>query len=120
MSTQPQPQRDAVAEDIVFLFVYGTLKRGEPGHELMRDARFVATVMKTNLKWIRDAEYPSCIETEDATDYVVGEIWAVHVSDLPLLDDYEGENYNRVVLKNSNLSAYVLKENTSDEFVETT
>jgi gamma-glutamylcyclotransferase (GGCT)/AIG2-like uncharacterized protein YtfP len=120
MTPQPQPQRDAVAEDIVFLFVYGTLKRGEPGHELMRDARFVATVMKTHLRWIRDAEYPSCIETEDPMDFVVGEIWAVHVRSLPLLDDYEGENYRRVQLKNSNLLAYVLKENTADEFAETT
>lgn len=102
----------------VFLFTYGTLKRNEPGHELMIGARFVATVMKTNLKWIREAEYPSCIETDDTTDFVVGEIWEIAIGDLPLLDDYEGENYKRVMLKNSNLYAYVLKEKDADEYAE--
>lgn len=114
------PKRDAVGDDTIFLFVYGTLKKGEPGHELMVNARYVARVMKTNLRWIRDAEYPSCIETDDATDYVIGEIWEVPLDDLPLLDEYEGENYVRKQLKDSNIHAYILKENTSDEFVETT
>lgn len=107
-----------VDNDKIFLFVYGTLKKGEPGHELMVKARFVSTVMKTNLRWVRDAEYPSCIETEDPTDYVVGEIWAVPVSDLPLMDDYEGSNYTRKQLRDSNLFAYLLKDKEVDEYVE--
>jgi gamma-glutamylcyclotransferase (GGCT)/AIG2-like uncharacterized protein YtfP len=107
-----------LVENSVFIFTYGTLKRGEPGHELMAGARFVSTVMKTNLKWIREADYPSCIETNDATDFVVGEIWEVPINDLPLLDEYEGSNYRRVLLKDSNLHAYVLKENEADEYVE--
>lgn len=102
----------------VFLFAYGTLKKGEPGHELMIGRRYVATVMKTNLRWIRDAEYPSCIETDDATDYVVGEIWEIAIGDLSLLDEYEGTNYKRVQLMNSNLFAYVLKEKAADQYAE--
>lgn len=102
----------------VFLFVYGTLKEGEPGHELMVNARFVSTVLKTNLRWIRDAEYPSCIETEDVTDYVVGEIWEIPNEDLPLMDEYEGTNYVRKMLKKSNLYAYLLKDKHADEYVE--
>jgi gamma-glutamylcyclotransferase (GGCT)/AIG2-like uncharacterized protein YtfP len=102
----------------VFLFAYGTLKNNEPGHELMIGARFIATVLKTNLKWIREAEYPSCIETDDAMDFVVGEIWEIAVGDLPLLDEYEGENYKRVMLRNSNLYAYVLKEKDADQYAE--
>ena len=106
--------------DRLFLFVYGTLRKGEPGHELMSGANFVATVMKTNLKWIREAEYPSCIETEDATDFVVGEIWDVPKSGLTLLNDYEGHNYKLVQLRKSNLYAYLLKEHDADKFAETT
>lgn len=106
--------------ETVYLFVYGTLKQGEPGHELMAGATFVATVLKTNLRWIRDAEYPSCIETNDTTDFVVGEIWAVPAADLPLLDEYEGDNYRRVQLKDSNLYAYVLKEDTTEKFAAIT
>jgi gamma-glutamylcyclotransferase (GGCT)/AIG2-like uncharacterized protein YtfP len=102
----------------VFLFVYGTLKQGEPGHELMVNARFVGTVMKTNLRWIRDAEYPSCIETDDPTDFVVGEIWEVPVEDLSLMDEYEGSNYVRKMLQHSNLYAYLLKDKAVDEYVE--
>ena len=86
----------------------------------MKNAVFVTTALKTNLRWIMDADYPTCIETDDSTEFVVGEIWAVPVSDLPLLDEYEGENYKRVQLKDSNLHAYVLKEHDADRFVETT
>jgi len=75
-------------------------------------------VMKNHLKWIREAEYPSCIETNDATDYVVGEIWEIAIGDLPLLDEYEGSNYRRVMLQNSNLYAYVLKEHDADQYAE--
>jgi len=103
----------------VFLFAYGTLKRGEPGHELMIGARFVSTVMKTGLKWVRGTDYPSAVPG-DTLDYVVGEIWEVGVGDLPLLDEYEGENYERVLLPASNLYAYLLKDDTKDKFVETT
>jgi gamma-glutamylcyclotransferase (GGCT)/AIG2-like uncharacterized protein YtfP len=102
----------------VFLFVYGTLKEGEPGHELMVNARFVGRVMKTHLRWIRDAEYPSCIETQDPTDFVVGEIWEVPNEDLSLMDEYEGDNYVRKMLHDSNLYAYLLKDKTADEYVE--
>lgn len=109
-----------MSNDTLFLFVYGTLKKGEPGHELMVNARFVSRVMKNHLRWIRDAEYPSCIETEDAIDYVVGEIWEVPLADLPLLDEYEGDNYVRKQLKDSNIFAYLLKENTADSFAATT
>jgi len=103
----------------VFLFTYGTLKRGEPGHELMIGARFVATVLKTGLKWVRDTEYPSAVPG-DTLDYVVGEIWEIAIGDLPLLDSYEGENYERVLLPDSNLYAYLLKDDTKDKYVETT
>ena len=84
----------------------------------MTGATFVGTVMKTNLRWIRDAEYPSCIESNDSTDFVVGEIWNVPVADLPILNEYEGENYALVQLKDSNLHAYLLKEHTADEFAD--
>jgi gamma-glutamylcyclotransferase (GGCT)/AIG2-like uncharacterized protein YtfP len=108
------------APDRIYLFCYGTLKRGEPGHELMSGATFVGTVKVDHLCWIRDAEYPSCIETTSAADTVVGEIWDVPLSDLPIINEYEGKNYRLVKLKDSNLHAYLLKENESDRFVETT
>lgn len=104
--------------DRLHLFVYGTLKRGEPGHELLTGATFVATVAKTHLRWIREAEYPSCIESDDPTEVVTGEIWDVPSTDLPILNDYEGDNYKLVKLRDSNLYAYLLKENTADEFSE--
>lgn len=106
--------------DKLYLFVYGTLRRGEPGHELMSGAEFVATVMKTHLRWIREAEYPSCIETDSALDCVVGEIWSVPRTDLPMLNDYEGENYELVKLRGSNLHAYLLREQKADKFAAAT
>ncbi len=104
----------------MYLFVYGSLRDGEAGHELMSGATFVATVMKTNLRWIKEAEYPSCVETDDAMDFVVGEIWDVPMSDMPLLNEYEGTNYRLVKLKHSNLYAYLLRENESEKFAAAT
>lgn len=109
------------AADKFYLFVYGTLKRGEPGHELMSSgATFVSTVLKGNLRWVVEADYPSCIETDDASEFVVGEIWDVPSSFLPILNEYEGKNYKLVKLRDSNLHAYLLKESDADRFVETT
>ena len=108
------------ATDRIYLFVYGTLKRGEPGHELMSGATFVATVQKSHLWRIDTAAYPSCIETDSAADVVTGEIWDVPAADLPLLNQYEGDNYRLVLLRNSNLYAYLLKEEGADRYVETT
>lgn len=104
--------------NIVFLFAYGTLMRGEPGWELMKDAVYVATVSKHGLRRVQFMDYPSAVEG-DVTDSVVGEIWAVPVKDLPLLDEYEGENYRRVLLDDSNLYAYLLKSDESEKFAIT-
>jgi|SRR5271157_685406 len=107
-------------DNTIYLFVYGTLKRGEPGHELMKNAVFIATVRKANLCLIHDAEYPSCIETEDPADFVAGEIWAVPAADLPLLNEYEGDNYRLAKLQDSILYAYLLREDTSEKFAAIT
>jgi len=106
------------APDRIYLFTYGTLKRGEPGHELMEGATFIATVTKSHLCWINNPEYPSCIETDSAADVVTGEIWEVPTTYLTILNEYEGDNYKLIKLKNSNLHAYVLKDNEADRFVE--
>jgi|SRR5271154_302278 len=116
-SQSPSPAKSPA--ETVFLFVYGTLKRGEPGNELMKNSRFVSVVMRTGLTWVRTADYPSAVRGE-TIDYVVGEIWEVPLVDLPMLDEYEGQNYERVLLPDSNLYAYLLKEREADRFVETT
>src|SRR5271170_119242 len=106
------------ATDRIYLYAYGTLKHGEPGHELMEGATFIATVTKSHLCWINNPEYPSCIETDSAADVVTGEIWEVPTTYLTILNEYEGDNYKLIKLKNSNLHAYVLKDNEADRFVE--
>jgi len=108
------------APDRIHLFVYGTLRRGEPGHELMSGSTFVATVTKSHLCWIDSAEYPSCVETDSAADVITGEIWDVPAADMPLLNEYEGKNYRLAKLRDSNLHAYLLKESDADKYVETT
>ena len=107
--------------DRLYLFFYGTLKRGEPGHDLMSSgATFVSMVVKTHLRWIETADYPSCIETDSEFDFVTGEIWDVPTSYLPILNEYEGKNYKLVKLRDSNLHAYLLREHDADRFVEST
>lgn len=107
--------------DRIFLFFYGTLKRGEPGHELLLPgAEYVATVSVSNLRWIEDAEYPSCIETDDGSERVTGEVWSVPRSNLSVLNEYEGENYRLAKLRDSNLHAYLLREREADKFAAAT
>lgn len=109
------------APDRIYLFVYGSLRRDEPGHELLArsGAMFVAKVAKSHLRWI-ETGYPTCIESDSASDIVEGEIWDVPAADLPLLNLYEGDNYKLVRLWNTNLHAYLLKDHDADKFVETT
>lgn len=87
------------------IFVYGSLKRGFKQHERhMKGAHFVAAT-KT-----KDAQYTlMAVLDPDASDHypsmktggqhkIVGELYEVSEQALRLLDEYEGEHYNRVTI----------------------
>jgi gamma-glutamylcyclotransferase (GGCT)/AIG2-like uncharacterized protein YtfP len=95
-------------EEFILLFVYGSLKAGEPGHELMGRATFVGDMTMKGLKLIPH-DYPSAVIGEGT---VSGEVYAVPVSSLLTLDAYEGSNYQRI--ERYSIHLYVLKEETKE------
>jgi gamma-glutamylcyclotransferase (GGCT)/AIG2-like uncharacterized protein YtfP len=75
------------------LFVYGSLKRGQPNHAELRGARFLRAARTARAFALRElAGFPALVPGERA---VSGELYAVASADLPLLDDFEGDAYLR-------------------------
>jgi gamma-glutamylcyclotransferase (GGCT)/AIG2-like uncharacterized protein YtfP len=93
------------------LFVYGTLREGEPAHSLLRGAPLVARVTTEPAFTLVDmGEYPALVEAGESA--VVGEVYAIDAELLPELDRYEDapELYQRVsrVIAGHEVWVYVL------------
>ncbi len=75
------------------LFVYGTLRKGFPSHELLQRlrARFVATAYLRGQLYDL-GEYPGAVESADARDRIYGEVyWLPHSARaFSVLDKFEG------------------------------
>ncbi len=72
----------------MLLFVYGTLRRGEPSHSLLAGARFVGTAQtEPRYELVDLGEYPALVEGGDTA--VVGELYDVNHEMLVQLDIYE-------------------------------
>ncbi len=75
------------------LFVYGSLKRGEPGHAILlkAKAKFIGEAETTDKFIVRELNgYPIAIPSSEG-DKVKGELY--EVEDLALIDDYEDAPY---------------------------
>lgn len=77
------------------LFVYGTLRRGGSNHFRMQGMAFAAPASVRG-RLYRVDWYPALVLDPDAPA-VVGEIYQIHHSSLPALDEYEGPQYRRVL-----------------------
>ena len=75
--------------DQVLLFVYGTLRRNEVGHGLLRRATFLGEATTTPGYVLLDlGEYPGLVDAGETA--VHGELYQVSASCLDDLDEYEG------------------------------
>jgi gamma-glutamylcyclotransferase (GGCT)/AIG2-like uncharacterized protein YtfP len=82
------------------LFVYGSLKRGARHHAELRGARFVGvarTVEGYRLEAI--GEYLALVERPGLPGTVSGELFEVDQALLLLLDEFEGDDYRRGVVR---------------------
>lgn len=88
-----------------FIFVYGSLKRGFKQHDRhMKTAHFVAATRT------RDAAYDLlAVLDSDATDAyptirqggshkIMGEVYEIDDAGFKMLDEYEGDDYHRLVI----------------------
>lgn len=77
----------------VVLFVYGSLKRGQANHGQLRGARFMRAARTERAFALRElAGFPALVPGDSV---VLGELYAVACTDLPRLDEFEGEAYQR-------------------------
>jgi gamma-glutamylcyclotransferase (GGCT)/AIG2-like uncharacterized protein YtfP len=100
------------SQRVTKLFVYGTLRHGEPAHALLADARLIGSVRTEPRFTLVDAGgYPGMIFGGHTK--VTGEIYEIDASAWPKLDEYEQapEVYERVqlVVEGHVVSAYLLR-----------
>ena len=77
------------------LFIYGTLKRGFPAHDLIARATFLGNTGTKPYYCLLDlGEYPGLAKCREG-ESVQGELWEVNADCLSLLDSYEGNEYRR-------------------------
>jgi len=84
-----------------WVFVYGTLKRGEENHDWLEGQHFV-TIARTqpHYRLFDLAGYPGMVRAVDGLA-VEGEVWEVSeegMARLDLLEDVAGGEYERVVI----------------------
>ena len=90
----------ALAPDLVF--VYGTLKRGERNHDLLRTAEFVGPAFtEPRFRLIDCGPYPAMIEHFDEPLVISGEVYRIDDGVLLELDKLEDEGrlYRRKVVE---------------------
>lgn len=76
--------------DEALLFVYGTLKRGDCRHDLLRDGVFLGEVLTTETYRLFDCgNYPAMVWDRNGMT-IKGELYRIPVSLFPRLDAEEG------------------------------
>lgn len=83
----------------LYLFVYGTLKRGHYNHDLLQAANYVSDVRtKCSYPMLQlDEPYPYLLDREGEGCPIKGELYKIDAATLAMLDILEGhpEHYRR-------------------------
>lgn len=83
--------------DHFHLFVYGTLKQGEPSNQLLQSCAFIGAAQVHGILYNIENDHPALILYGSSP--VTGEVWRCPADMLLQLDEYEGVNdglYRRV------------------------
>lgn len=76
---------------MLYLFVYGTLKRGQRNAGLLSDQTFVRTAVTEPLYRLYDCgSYPALVECPDSGVGIEGEVYRIDDAIRPTLDELEG------------------------------
>ena len=98
------------------LFVYGTLRRGEKNHSMLKDSPFLGDA--TLPKFVRTEGIGPAIIEGERDDNVRGELYRVDLKTLGEIDEYEGCQYPRELVTlddGSEAYAYVYREDLRPE-----
>lgn len=81
----------------MLLFVYGTLRRGQPAHGLLAGAHLVAQIGSSDGWELLDlGRYPAATLGRGR---ILGELYQIDQACLARLDDYEGRDYARITMQ---------------------
>jgi gamma-glutamylcyclotransferase (GGCT)/AIG2-like uncharacterized protein YtfP len=73
------------------LFIYGTLKRGQPNHDWLADGEYLGPAETLpHYRLINCGPYPGLLIDRESGKSVVGELWKVGAETLQRLDLLEG------------------------------
>lgn len=78
------------ADSAALVFVYGTLKRGQANHHLLKGGRWQGRAALAGLALYDLGPFPMAIANGDATSWLEGEVYAVGTELLDRLDRFEG------------------------------
>jgi|GEM_PF-611734 gamma-glutamylcyclotransferase (GGCT)/AIG2-like uncharacterized protein YtfP len=87
-----KPERNQKAKEMKWLFVYGSLRRGQENHCYLADQRFLgAALTQPRYRLVQWAGYPALVvaESEQEAHQVAGEVWEVTEDCLAALDAFE-------------------------------
>lgn len=95
----------------VYVFVYGTLKRGEANHGVMEsaDGEFMAESKLAGYYMVNTPWYPFAAKSDNDDDYIEGELYKVPADKLHILDTLEGypQLYDRDTVDVQDLDVFV-------------
>ena len=87
-------KKEAIAvRNLIPLFVYGTLRRGERNHDKLKGAEFLGE--RVLFGYTRTIGIGPAIVPNNEDDYILGELYSVRPNVLEEIDEYEGEEYPR-------------------------
>ncbi len=95
----------------MLIFVYGTLKKGEPNHAKLEGARFVRRARtEPRYELVDLGGYPALLENGETT--IHGEVYEVDARRLEMLDRFEDVpslyERKRIRLSDDHVEAYVM------------
>ena len=95
----------------VYVFVYGTLKRGEANHGVMESANgeFISESKLAGYYMVNTPWYPFAAKSDSDDDYIEGELYKVSADKLHILDTLEGypQLYDRDRVNVQDLDAFI-------------
>lgn len=94
-------------------FVYGTLKKGHGNHRLLERSEFVGNGEIKGFSLYDLGPFPAVIDSKDACEVVVGELYEIDEQTLVAMDRLEGEGF---LYKRRQVNVSVC-ENELDAFV---
>lgn len=88
--TDPQGEGTYRSDSGALVFVYGSLKRGQPGHHWLNGSRWCGEARLPGLALYDLGPFPMAVASDDPQACLQGEIYGVSTAQLARLDRFEG------------------------------